>query len=348
MLTSRSSAKPAVAALDDRVRRRLRPFAFASAGLLALSLAACTTGGNEAPEESTETPVAEIAYPERNIDLIIPFPAGGALDVTYRTLADLASKTLGQTIVVTNLTGASGTVGVSEVASAEPDGYTLGATGSLTVLLQPRVQDLVYEGPQDLTPIFQGNSAPTVLVVAARTGITTIDEFIKATKDQTMTLGLPGGANTIADLQARQLQKSTGALTTVFVEVGQLVPNILNGTFDGGIAQPAVVNQFVETGDLVIIGAFGKNPIPSLPDAPLFADKGVDVDIAYELLYGPAGLPDEIVAKLHDAFKQALDSKEFADYVAKSGTTIDHKNTQELTDQLAEDFKKYGELTSNG
>lgn len=314
---------------------------------MAVGLAACS-GESADPEETTTSADTSSSvasdYPTEEITMVIPFPAGGGLDVTHRALADIAEQELGQPIVAVNREGASGTIGVTEVFEAEPDGYTIGATGSLTVLVQPRVQDLSYSGPEDITPILQAKVAPTVLVVSPETGITSIEEFVQAAgeAETPLKMALPGGANTVADVQSQLLLAETGIeYTPAFFDVGQIAPSLLNGTIDTAIVQPSVIQQFAETGDIVVIGAFGDTPIPGFEDVPLLIDAGYPslALVAYEFIYGPPGMPDEIVTMLHDAFKNAMDSEEFQTYAMENSIVQLYRGSEELGDVLAEDFE---------
>lgn len=134
---------------DDRLR-----VAFGAWLLLSLALLA------------VERPPAA-AYPTKPITLVIPFKAGSAPDTTFRVLAELAEKDLGQRLVILNRPGPGGTIGTSEVIQAAPDGYTIGMAAVAVVVLQPLLQDLPYKGPDDMTLIAQTNEAPTELAVNA-------------------------------------------------------------------------------------------------------------------------------------------------------------------------------------
>ncbi len=283
-------------------------------------------------------------FPTEEIELVVTFPAGAAPDSTARALAGVAEEELGQPVVVVNRPGGAGTVGLSEVASAEPDGYTVAFSVSSAMTYQWRLIDTAYEGPDTLQPIAQTNLVPSVLFVRADSGIGTIEDFVERAREEpgSLKVGVPARAS-VQDLQARLFQREADIeFEIINYEPGEQTTSVLNGTVDAGVAQPGLVTQYVRNGDLQILGFFGEQkPEGEGIDAPLFPDAGYAVrETAYEGVVGPEGIPEERVQTLANAFQTAAESDEFQEFTRETYGLPAYLGAQEFGEKLAADVER--------
>lgn len=342
-----------------RTPRRLRATCI-GVSLLTVVLTACgaenddATEREEAPDDESvededgngdEAAGADDAFPENEVTFIMPFPAGSAPDGTYREITSRVEDELGVSVVVVNREGAGGTVGLGELASAEPDGYTIGMGSTGPLMVQPLFVDTEYEGPQDFEPIIQTDAAPMVLFSNADTGIEDIDGFIETAKADPGSLRVGLIERSVLHAEAQLLMNQADIdLNIVPYDAGEQVTAVLEGTVEAGVAQPAVVMQHEEAGTVNILGVFGTERPEGL-DAPLFQEEGYDIPyIVFETVLAPAGTPSDRIEILHDAFRTAIEDEEMQDYLAERMVLPLYLGTEDLRERLERDVEVYGEL----
>lgn len=311
--------------------------------------AATTTETEAATETETGTQPATPAedggtpsgggYPEREITMIIPFPAGSANDVAFRTLSTVAETELGVPIVIVNRVGGAGTVGLSEFQSAEPDGYTIAQAPSAAMTQLPLFQDTTYEGPEDFTPFIQTHTSPLAVFVRADSDIADVDDFIAraTTEPGAITMGVPC-ANCVLDLDLELLMRDVGGdLQYVPYQAGEQTVAVLNGSIDAGIGLANLVTDFVENGDMVIPFYFSDQPIPGAA-APIISETDYSNVAFVPSSYGlvPNGTPPERVQVLYEAFRAAIDSETFQEFAQTSGLLIAPLDPEGSAASLAE------------
>lgn len=320
--------------------RRSRIGVFAA--MVAVALVAASCGGPaEGPGEGSGE-----EFPTRTITMIIPLPAGSAPDGTFRKLASIAEKDLGQEIIIVNKPGGSGTVGTVDVVKAEPDGYTIGMVGIAMLNLQPKVQNTAYEGPGDVTALVQVTEAAMSLFAKADSDIKTVDDLVSEAKSNPgkVTIGV-AGARDLTDVEGRLLAREADAdIKTVPMGPGKQVLGVLNGTVAAGIAQPLIVKPHVEGGKLRFLGIFGEQVPPGV-DARLLKDQGYDVTtIPYEFLIAPKGMPDDVRDRLVKVFGDAVKSQEFQDFAKQGSLLASYLGHEELSAKLTKDDEAYADL----
>lgn len=290
---------------------RRRNLAVAATALAAVVLAGCSTGGGTAEE---------IDYPEDDIRFIVPFPAGSGPDAAARVITTGLEDELGVSVIVENIEGGSSTLGLYEMSRAEPDGYTIGwGTGS-GISIQSRLVDNPFEGVDSITPIAQVNLVANVLFTSPNRGWDTVDDMIEEALERPgeLTVGL-GNPGSIQDIQVRLLEEAAGIdLKPVYFDAGQMILPAVNGTVDMSVAQVTPTVQYVDSGDLIYLGALGTN-VPEGVDAPLISDAGFDTSEAdgWEGVFGPAGMDEAVVKVISDAIGRVMESDEYLDYIAK-------------------------------
>lgn len=282
-------------------------------------------------------------YPTKPITLIVPWPAGGSTDLTMRAMAESASKVLGQPIVVDNKAGGSGTVGPATMAaSAKPDGYTI-AQMPITVFRLPLMQEVSWDPSKDFTYI--------VHLTGYTFGVTTsaegpfkkwqdVVEFAKANPGK-VTYATPG-AGTSLHIGMEQIASLAGIkLTQVPFKGGAETNAAVLGQHTMLQADSTGWRPLVDAGKLRLLMVWTGTRSPNYKDVPTLKELG------YPMVYdspfgiaGPKGMDPKIVAKLHDAFKKALDDPAVVATLAKFDMVPNYKNT--------EDYKKFvGEVTES-
>ncbi|WP_219412460.1 Bug family tripartite tricarboxylate transporter substrate binding protein [Pseudonocardia nigra] len=302
------------------VRRRY------GAGLAALALstvlASCAAPGGSAED-----------YPTRPVDVIVPYPAGGGSDALARALVDSVNATdvLAEELRVVNRGGGGGVVGVSEILSARPDGYTIGFAPEGPITLSPAVEDVPYD-PLALTPIMQITEGAILVAVPASSPFRTADDLVEAARSAPGTVGLGEGPLSYA-LTATLLERAAGVQFNRIDFEGDAAATtaLLGDNVDAALTQTAAVFPQVQAGSVRVLAATGAERSPFFPDVPTLSEAGYDVASGgIYAMFGPEGIPDDVVQKLTTAVEQALESPELAKVAEASGLGIDPAGALEL------------------
>lgn len=251
------------------------------------------------------------AWPERPLRIVVPYAAGGNIDVVSRLLAPSLSEHLGQPVVVDNRPGAGGSLGAEGVARAAADGYTLlaGSNGPITVnpLVQAR---LPYEPLRDFLPIALVNLVPLVLMVTNDTRAASIQEAVALSKAPagSFTTGTPGAGST-AHLTLDLFNSSTGAMLVhvPYRGGGAIVPDFLSGSIRAMFTEISTALPLHRDGKGRILAIAAEHRSPLLPEVPTFIESGVPDFLAasYCGLLAPRATPLPVVATLRDAIARA-------------------------------------------
>ncbi|MGV3655064.1 MAG: tripartite tricarboxylate transporter substrate binding protein [Noviherbaspirillum sp.] len=272
--------------------------------LLLLVACLCMVGHGRAQTES---------YPTRPIRLLVGFGAGGATDITFRKLAELASGHLGNPIVVENKPGAGATLAPSVMAKQDkPDGYTI-ASATAGLLRYPHMQKVDWDPLRDFTWIAGLGGYSFVLAVREDAPFKTVAELVSWAKANPGKLSVgTAGAGTTMHLLSEAWAKMAGAEINHigFKGSSEAVTNLMGGHIMAVVdAAGTVVPRLSH---LRILMSFDEKPAAWLPDAPTARSLGYD--LAYPAPYGlvgPKDMPPHVVKKLHDAFKAAAESPEY-------------------------------------
>lgn len=279
----------------------------------AITLAGCSTPGSD-------DPVAEVDFPEDDITFIVPYPAGSGPDAAARVITAGLEQELGVSVIVENIEGGASTVGLYELQRSDPDGYTLGwGTGS-GISVQSRLVDSPFGGIDAVTPIAQVNLVANVLFTSPNRGWETVEDMVEEARERPgeLTVGL-GNPGSIQDIQVRLLEEAADIdLKPVYFDAGQMILPAVNGTVDMAVAQVTPTVQYVQTGDLVYLGALGTN-VPDSVDTPLISESGYDTSEAdgWEGVFGPADMDEAVVKIISDAIGRVMESDDYLDYVEK-------------------------------
>lgn len=282
-------------------------------------------------------------YPTKPITLIVPWPAGGSTDISMRAIADAASKHLGQPIAVDNKGGGGGTVGPATMAAAsKPDGYTISQI-PITVFRLPLMQDVSWNPEKDFSYIIHLTGYTFGVTTHADSQFKTwkdVVDFAKANPGK-VTYATPG-AGTSLHVGMEQIAGLAGIkLTQVPFKGGAETNAAVLGQHTMLQADSTGWRPLVDAGKLRLLMVWTDKRSPNFPDVPTLKE------IGYPMVYdspfgiaGPKGMDPKIVAKLHDAFKKAIEDPAVIATLAKYDMVPNYKNT--------EDYKKFvAEVTAS-
>jgi tripartite-type tricarboxylate transporter receptor subunit TctC len=263
--------------------------------------------------------VASDAFPSRPITLWVPWPPGGATDLTMRLLAELAARQLGQKILVENRSGAGGTLAMPVLQQAAPDGYTL-AQLPQPVFRAPHTQKVLWDPVRDTTPIIQVSGVTFGILVPAASPIQSLDDLINraAAKPGEVTIST-NGAGTTPHIVLDEIFGSRGLkyVHVPYKGTAEQMVALASGQLMAGVNSTGFV-PFVESGRLRLLATMGEVRSKRFPQVPTLKELGHGiVAMSPYGIAGPRGMPPAIVKTLHDAFKAAMFDPAFAAELAK-------------------------------
>jgi putative tricarboxylic transport membrane protein len=271
------------------------------------------------------------AFPERAVNLIVPWAPGGSTDLTARVLAKATEKELGQPIIIINKPGASTILGMRDIAQAKPDGYTIGTLSSSSYLTGLTGQAPGYDVMKDFSFIsYYGDNLIGIAVLKDKPW-KTLQELVDEGKRNPGKLNYgTGGVNTTQHLMIEALSSRTGAQ---FVHVPQRgsagsVPALLGNHVDF-ISEVSVWAPYVESGEARLLILNTPKRSAAYPNVPTYAELGFEYLRSVQAIIGPAGIPEDTRLKLETAFRNALQDTGFRETMAKLQMEIgDHPGPQ--------------------
>ena len=266
-------------------------------------------------------------YPSRPITMVVPFAAGGPVDTVARILSEPMRATLGQSIIVENVTGAAGSIGVGRVARAAPDGYTLSIGHWSTHVVNGAIYPLPYDLLRDLEPIVLLPSNPMIVVSKSAVPAKNLNEFvgwIKANEGK-VSAGT-AGAGSATHVAGVYFQNVTGTRFQFvpYRGTGPALQDLVAGQIDFIVDQASNSLQHVRDGKIRAYAVTASARLPSAPDIPTVAEAGLpslDISVWYGL-WAPKGTPKEIIAKLNAAAVQALSEPTVRQRFAELGLDV--------------------------
>lgn len=302
--------------MDSTPTRRRAVAGLAAAALIALS--ACSSDGSDDSDAAAD-------YPDHDITLVVPFPAGGPTDTLAHLLAEPMGEELGVQIEVQNVEGDGGTVGAAEVAGDEPDGYTV-MIHNLGMATAPSLyDDLAYDPVEDFETIGLIADVPMTIVARADFPADSLDELVTYVTENADTVTIAnagvGGASHLCGLM---LEQAIGVeLTEVTYDgTGPALDDMAAGEVDFMCDQTTNTADQIRSGEIKAYAVTTPERIDALPDLPTTAEEGLpDVEVTvWHGLWVPDGTPDEIVEKLTGALATALEDQDVIDRLAELGT----------------------------
>lgn len=269
-------------------------------------------------------------YPSRPITVVVPFPAGGASDVVARIVTNQMSRTLGQSFIIENISGAGGTVGSAHAAAAAPDGYTLlaAAMGSHVAapVLTPNVK---YDPLADFVPIGITAHSPAVVIARKDFPAKDLKEFVAALRQQGDTVKQAhGGIGASSHMACLLFTTEIGAKPTLVAYRGSApaLNDLVGGHVDFMCEQSVSVADQVQAGSVKAYVVSASERLSTLPNVPTAKEAGMNYEMSvWAGLFAPKGTSPEVITKLADALDKALDEPAVREALAKLGGSIPAK-----------------------
>lgn len=315
----------------------LKRSSFLRAGALAL----CATAWPAA--------FAQQAYPNKPIRLVVPFPAGGATDLFARTLSQKMGEKLGTTLVIDNKPGAGGAIGSDLAAKAPADGYTLLLATTSTHSIGPAINPkLPYDTVRDFAPIAHVGDAPSIMLVPNSSPAKTVREWIEYAKKNPGKLNYASSGNgTIVQLTAELFKSQAGVFVTHIPYKGTAlaIPDLISGKVDVLFDALPTGMPHVRDGRLRALGVTSLQRSPLAPELPAIADvlPGFESNTWFGL-YGPKGLPADLVARVNAAANEAVSDPEVRDKLSRLGIAPATGTPAQFAAMVAQDAAKWKKI----
>jgi len=324
------------------MQKRIKTFMLAGTLAAAVALTSCapTSGGGGGDS-------GDSAFPERKIDLVVAFAPGGAVDSAARLLAPALERELGVTVEVTNVTGAGGQVGYTQLAKADPDGYTIGTTGSPSVVVAPldpsRGATFTRESFQPLALQVIDSAA---IAVSPDSPYQSLEELFDAAKTSpgkinATTTGLQGGEHFFL----AQIGSELGfEFNPVHFSEGQsaAIAAFLGGHVDVYVGNASDMVELEAQGNARVLGVAGEERAAALPETPTFAELGFDLVAGTVRGYSaPAGLPKDVLKRWDAAFDAAINDPKVVESMENLGLTTTYADSAGYADVWGEQDELY-------
>jgi len=288
-------------------------------------------------------------YPDRTITMVVPFSAGGPTDTVTRLVGEVMSKDLGQQVIVENVGGAGGTLGAARVAKAEPDGYTLlmHHIGMATSAILYR--KLPFNALEDFEFVGLVTDVPMVLVARKDfepTDLKQLIDYVKANKDKVTYANAGIGAASHLCGMLFMSNIGTPVTTVPYKGTGPAMTDLIGGQVDFMCDQSTNTTNQIKAGEIKAYATTTKERLPNLPDIPTAAEAGLpgmEVTI-WHGIYAPKGTPKEVIDRLSQSLKKALQDETVVQRLAELGTAPvpeDQAMPEALKQKLASEIDRW-------
>ena len=293
--------------------------------------------------------LAASPFPSREIRLVVPWNAGGSNDIAARQLSEILAEE-GVRVIVENVPGATGAIGMTKVASAEPDGYTIGMGTSST--LAQIAQGLTPLRNEQFAPIVRVTIDPLVLLVPSNSADASLEKFLAHIRKNPgkVSIGIPG-QNNLNHIFALTTGKAAGAdvIAVPYTGGAKVVVDLAGKQIEAAVLKPSESKGQIDAGLVKPIAVFANERLKALPDVPTFKEKGLNafpygplVQMAY--LVAPAGTPPAVMEKLTALFGKAVQSPKFKASAASGGAIVDDLRGPALAHEINEVQKSLNEV----
>lgn len=287
-------------------------------------------------------------YPEKAVTVLTPHPAGGDTDAVARAITEAARKDFPKGIAVVNRAGGGGTIGITELVRAKPDGYTLCSSPIAPLIIGPHRLEVPYKTANDYQPIIKMVTSFFNIAVGKDKPWKNLQEFLAYCQANPGKVRIGVAAEgTIPHLAAvRFMRLAKVDLTIVpFTGGAESVPALLGGHVDANCQAISEIIAHAQAGTARILVTFEEKRNPSFPDVPTAKEAGLDLTASvYHSIIGPKGLSPEIVSTLHDIFRRAMDSPIFRNPMEKRNYIISYEGPEDLKQRLLQDYESYGKV----
>jgi tripartite-type tricarboxylate transporter receptor subunit TctC len=290
-----------------------------------------------------------MAFPDKPVRIVVPFPPGGGTDALTRILSVELGKIWNQQVIVDNRPGAQGNIGTLAGVKAPPDGYTITLAHQGVLTINPYIYNNIgFDPVKDLLPITRATEQPFVVVVNPTFAGRTLKDLVDLAKKQPGKLTFASSASgpQMAG-EMFKLASGTSLLHVAYKGAGPAIIDLLGGQVDMMIANPASASPHVKSGKLRGLVVFGKKRIDAMPEVPTAAEAGYPQLGETPEWYGyavPVGTPQAIINKLNADFTAALKTPEAQKSIQTLGLTASPSTPEEFARQIKADNEAWGKV----
>ncbi|HVQ69423.1 MAG TPA: tripartite tricarboxylate transporter substrate binding protein [Bradyrhizobium sp.] len=296
---------------------------------------------------------AQTTYPNKPINIIVPFAPGGSTDVLARRLGDKLAAAWGQPVVVGNRPGAGGTLGADFVAKSAPDGYTLlmGVTGS-NAIAQALYPKLPYDVIKDFAPISMMVSAPLVLAVNPDVKANTAAEFLALAKSKAGALSYGSAGNGTSMHLTGEMYKQASDVSMVHVPYrgsAAMLTDLMSGEIQATFGDVLVLMPQIEAGKIRALAVTSKARHGMLPNVPTLDETGLKgfEALSWQGLFAPAATPPEVVERLSTEVNKAMQSADIKEFFAAQGFSVQGTTPETFKTFVANEVQKWTPIVKN-
>ncbi len=293
-------------------------------------------------------------WPDKPVTLLVPFPPGGSTDSVARAIGPKLGEKFGQTFIVDNKAGATGTIGAGAVKRAVPDGYTFLVTSLGPLVIAPHlIKGMPYDALKDFDLITVAVQAPNVLVVPAASSHKTVADVIAFEKAHPDKMSFASSGNGSSDHLTVELfwqQTGTTGLHIPYKGGGPAISDLLGGQVDASFQNVNAVLQHIKAGKLRALAVTGQKRAEVLPDVPTMAEAGVkNVDVySWQAVVAPKGLPPELRTKFHAGVIAALNEPKVKQQFTAVGLEVVGNTPAQFAAFQAQEFARWKKVIETG
>ena len=293
-------------------------------------------------------------FPNRPVRIVVPWPPGGNVDITARTVQPALSEALGQQVIVENRAGAGGTMGSAQVAKSAPDGYTLLLGSSGTISSAPAVfKTIAYDPLKDFVAIGAIQYVPMVLTVAPKTPVQSYFEFLSYIKSKGAPVSIASAGNGSSNHLAIELLMRQAKLPLLHVPYkgsGPAITDLLGSQVESMMDQLTSSIGHIREGRLRALAVTSTSRAAQLPNVPTLDELGVKGYEAgtYTGVFGPTGIPPAVLAKLGAALRKALAVGSVRERYREAGADVSDMSQAEFDVYVRTDIEKWKRVAREG
>jgi len=287
-------------------------------------------------------------YPNRPVKLIVPFAPGGTTDIVARIVSQKVQAYFGQPMIVENKAGAGGVIGAAEVARATPDGYVLGVATVSTIATAPAMdpKNVPYDPVTSFTPIINLAATPNVIEVNPSFPARDFKGFIaelKKNPDKYAYASTGTGSITHMQMELFKAQTGTQMVHIPYKGAGPALNDVVGGQVPIFLDNLPSSLPWIKQGRVFPIAVASAKRVPGLENVPTLAELGLPQvnRVAFYGIYGPKGLPQDIVNKIHDAVRKTLDDPEVKKRIEETGSVVVGNTPAQFAQEIKTEFETY-------